>query len=135
MSRTTPDRMPRPPILLAAALLAIAGAATAQSTHVAAQSSTDTAQSTTDTAPSTNEPAPPTARTTVQADADADARVDRYCIRETGSRIPVARKAGTDGERKACTRGRGRVYTRQDIDASGRVDLADALRALDTSIR
>ncbi len=97
--------------LLTAALLAFVGAASAQSTVDA------------------------TAETKVQAEAKADAKVDRYCIRETGTRIPVARKADSDQDRKACTAGRGRVYTRQDIDATGRVDLADALRALDPSIR
>ncbi len=98
-------------LLLATALLAFAGAASAQSTVDA------------------------TADTKIQAEAKADAKVDRYCIRETGTRIQPARRANSEADQKACTAGRGRVYTRQDIDATGRVDLADALRAMDPSIR
>lgn len=100
-------------LLPAIALLALAGAASAQSTTDASAN----------------------AESKLQAEAKADAKVDRYCIQETGTRIKATGKANTDAQRKACTAGRGRVYTRQDIDATGRVDLADALRALDPSIR
>ena len=71
----------------------------------------------------------------LKAQAAADAKVDRFCIQQTGTRIPVARKASSEQDQKRCVAGRGRVYTRDDINATGRVDLADALRALDPSIR
>lgn len=96
--------------LLTIALLAVAGAASAQGNTA-------------------------TAQTKMQAEAAADAKVDRFCIRDTGSRIPVARRADSDKDRKSCVASQGRVYTRQDIDASGRADLGQALRALDPSIR
>lgn len=58
---------------------------------------------------------------------------DRHCLRYTGSRIqPRAQKDGKDGS--ACTMAAGRSYTRDDLDRTGEVDLADALRRLDTSI-
>jgi len=53
---------------------------------------------------------------------------DRHCMRETGSHI-VGR------HRKACLAADGRAYTREDIDVTGAVDLADALRRLDPSVR
>ncbi len=74
-----------------------------------------------------------------QADATAsNAPGDRIaeqtpsnCLRYTGSRIRTAdRKTG-----KAACGGPGRAYGRDDIDRTGRVDLADALRHLDPSIR
>lgn len=83
-----------------------------------------------------------------------DARVaardlhDRHCLRHTGSRVhmrTVARTAdaGTDASvangraasRRDCLAVNGRVYSRDDIDRTGRVDIGDALRALDPAIR
>jgi hypothetical protein len=95
-------------LLLASALLAFAGAASAQSFE---------------------------ADSKVQAEAKADAEVERYCIKETGTRIKQAARAESDKSRRDCVAGGGRVYTRSDIETTGRVDLADALRALDPSIR
>ncbi len=77
------------------------------------------------------EPAPP-ARDVVPATAAAERdtdTVDRHCLRETGTRI----RART-GERR-CTAFAGRVWTRDDLDRTGRTDVADALRTLDVSIR
>lgn len=64
----------------------------------------------------------------------ADERTDdRYCLRATGSRI--VERDNARGVRR-CTVASGRVYSRDDLDrAGGAVDLADALRRLDTSIR
>jgi hypothetical protein len=65
-----------------------------------------------------------------------------FCLRSTGTRIaPRARAsdrdadAGATNKRPNCVAGNGRVYTRRDIDTTGAVDLADALRMLDPSIR
>ena len=55
--------------------------------------------------------------------------VDRHCVRETGSHIRLR------GERRACTPFAGRVWTRDDLDRTGEVDIASALRRLDVSIR
>lgn len=67
----------------------------------------------------------------------ADKRADRYCVRATGSRI-VMRDSAT-GEvpdfDKRCLALGGRVYSREDIERTGEVDLADALRKLDPAIR
>lgn len=69
---------------------------------------------------------------------------ERFCLSQTGTRINTrARLAAADANAKAgakvdrhhCALGPGRVYTRDDINMTGRVDLADALRALDPSIR
>lgn len=71
-------------------------------------------------------PAPPN----VARDADR-ADIDAHCLRETGSRIrlrdraPAARCHGFAA---------GRAYTREDLDRTGEVDIADALRRLDPAI-
>jgi len=59
---------------------------------------------------------------------------DRFCIRETGSRITAARNARSKRAEQECTTGGGRVYTREDIDRTGSADIKDALRRLDPSI-
>lgn len=78
-------------------------------------------------------------------DADAINPPDRpathpFCLRTTGTRIPPkARQIDTnrDGkpDRVACVPANGRVYTRYDLETTGAIDLADALRHLDPSIR
>ena len=60
---------------------------------------------------------------------------DRFCIRETGSRVTAARNARSRRAEQECMTGGGRVYTREDIERTGSVDLRDALRRLDPSIR
>lgn len=73
---------------------------------------------------------------------------DRHCLRHTGSRVhmrTVARAADADADasvangraasRRDCLAVNGRVYSRDDIDRTGRVDIGDALRALDPAIR
>ncbi len=75
-----------------------------------------------------------------QADATAsNAPGDRIadqtpsnCLQYTGSRIRTAdRKSG----KPACAQGPGRAYGRDDLDRTGQVDIADALRHLDPSIK
>lgn len=60
---------------------------------------------------------------------------DRFCIRETGSRITASRNARSKRAEQECVTGGGRVYTREDIDRTGSADIRDALRRLDPSIR
>ena len=67
---------------------------------------------------------------------------DRFCVRQTGTRInsriraaAATTQGGAKSDRQHCALGPGRSYTRDDINMTGRVDLADALRALDPSIR
>lgn len=76
----------------------------------------------------------PAAETTEAPAIAADERTDdRFCLRATGSRI--VERANARGVRR-CTVASGRVYSRDDLDrAGGAVDIADALRRLDPSIR
>ena len=69
-------------------------------------------------------------------DADRDDSVvaktrptERSCVQQTGSRIPNRNQAGK------CNGEAGNSYTREELLGTGRVDIGDALRALDTSIR
>ncbi|QSX76473.1 hypothetical protein HIV01_008375 [Lysobacter arenosi] len=117
------------PTLIAACLLASSFAVSAQS------------------APATQATAPAQADTQLAAQADfgqADATASNVpgdklaeqapynCLQYTGSRIRTAdRKTG----KPACAQGPGRSYGRDDLDRTGQVDIADALRRLDPSIK
>lgn len=61
----------------------------------------------------------------VAEDARASAR-QADCLRLTGTRIrpPAGR----------CASGPGRVYSREELDRTGAIDLSDALRRLDPSL-
>ncbi len=58
---------------------------------------------------------------------------DRFCIRETGSRITATRSRSRKSD-DDCVNAAGRVYTREDIERTGSADVRDALRRLDPSI-
>ncbi|HEY4555015.1 MAG TPA: hypothetical protein VIG68_01070 [Lysobacter sp.] len=63
-----------------------------------------------------------------------------FCLRSTGSMIaprsrPLSASAASRASRPSCIPAAGRVYTRHDLDSTGAVDIADALRRLDPSIR
>jgi hypothetical protein len=62
---------------------------------------------------------------------------DRHCLRSTGSRIVASEnlRAEKDKKPQRCVNAFGRVYTAEDLDRSGQMNIADALRSLDTSIR
>jgi hypothetical protein len=85
------------------------------------------------------------ASATVQADATADSPgLDRKCLRHTGSLITASQNEKGDRAHRAdksarkgdqCANANGRAYTREEIDRTGAVDLADALRRLDPAIR
>lgn len=90
---------------------------------------------------------PPAASAPQAPEAAADARrdvADRFCLRETGSRVMAHRHAqavrarGNDRAQAAapdCVAASGRSYSREDLDRTGSVDAADALRRLDPAIR
>lgn len=109
-------------------LIAVSGVAAAQTVTVTNEAGQI---ETTRTEPAAT---PDQAATAGQASAEASAKT---CLRSTGSRIVEARnlRAQREGKPQQCTNAAGRVYTREDLDRSGYVDLGDALRALDTSIR
>lgn len=70
---------------------------------------------------------------------DDNARVsDRNCLRHTGSRITsqanARAEARKDGSKRQCAPLSGRSYTREDLDRTGAIDIADALRRLDPSV-
>lgn len=74
-------------------------------------------------------------------DVDATPQIDRNCLTRTGSRI-VARDSTTRSTRERnekfagrCVPANGRVYSREDIERTGEVDIANALRKLDPAIR
>jgi hypothetical protein len=107
--------------LLAALLVACCGTAAAQTVTVSRDTGeTETMQTSVAEAspPQTEEPA-------------------RTCLRSTGSRIVASRNLRAEKDRKpqGCAVAAGRVYTAEDFDRSGHLNLADALRSLDTSIR
>ena len=64
----------------------------------------------------------------LQRAAQRDA--DRNCMRYTGTRILPRNKPARE-----CIPRHGSVYTREDLDRTGEVDIGQALRKLDTSIR
>jgi hypothetical protein len=107
-------------LLLAALLTASAGTAAAQTVTITRESGeTDTVQTAETSAPA---PAPQSARN---------------CMRHTGSRIVAAQnmRAEKEGKPQRCASGPGRVYSSEELDRTGHINLADALRSLDPSIR
>ncbi|MCK9194128.1 MAG: hypothetical protein M0P19_09690 [Nevskia sp.] len=70
------------------------------------------------------DPTPEGSDTTSKA---AEAEKKPNCLQETGSRI---RRSG-----KGCVPFAGRVYSREELESTGRNQTADALRLLDPSIR
>lgn len=69
---------------------------------------------------------------TAAARARQDAHVDRFCPSETGTRI---RTRKVDAQGRCTSAVSGRVYTQDDLRATGQTDIANALRMLDPSIR
>lgn len=114
MSRMTRHRSPIA-LCLAVVLAATAFGASAQQAAPLAQAPVETSTD---------------AQTQPSAD-QKQARVDdSHCLRQTGSRIRTADRTG----RTDC-RNIGRAYDRDQLDRTGRVNLADALRSVDPSIR
>lgn len=56
---------------------------------------------------------------------------DAYCLRHTGSRV-IQR---TDNRKtRTCANAIGRAYNRDDLDRTGEINIADALRKLDPAV-
>lgn len=115
------------PLLLACLLATVAFAASAQ-TATSSVGVDASARATTD------------ANTDARFDANATPQIDRNCLRQTGSRIVAnvnATRSASDRSDKRgqrCVAANGRVYSREDIDRTGEVGIADALRKLDPAI-
>lgn len=88
------------------------------------------------------QPAPASDTTAAtQTDAKKPPMSDAYCLRRTGTRITsraadkADANAATAGKSRTCSNGViGRAYTREDLDRTGDINLADALRKLDPAI-
>ena len=95
------------------------------------------------------EPQAAPAADTVAAEQADDAKKppmsDAYCLRHTGTRITnraadkaadkADANAATTRKSRTCSNGMiGRAYTRDDLDRTGDINLADALRKLDPAI-
>lgn len=86
------------------------------------------------------EPQPATAndaRIAAQDEAKKADASDAYCLRQTGTRIArraETRDARADGKKSRSCGAIGRAYTRADMDRTGEINIADALRKLDPSI-
>jgi hypothetical protein len=63
-----------------------------------------------------------------------DAKVARFCLRETGTHIR-RRAPHADGRPSCPSLQSGRVYTQDDLRMTGEIDVAEALRRLDPAIR
>ena len=118
-----------PPLLLASVIAIVAFAASAQTlTTSVGVDATAQAQPDSDTSGD------------ARFDSNAKPEIDRNCLRQTGSRIVARGNATrsasdlTDKHGKRCVAASGRVYSREDIERTGEVDLADALRKLDPAI-
>ena len=68
--------------------------------------------------------------TAVQDEAKKHAVNDAHCLRHTGTRIT----SRADNRKMRTCSAIGRSYTREDLDRTGEVNLADALRKLDPAV-
>jgi hypothetical protein len=108
-------------LVLTAALLVLAFAASAQTAAPAPVEPAD--PQTTDTASAE------TSAKHDKADAKKDELAGRNCLQYTGSRLIRA-----DSKGRKCANATGRSYSKEDIDRTGAVDLLDALRRLDPAV-
>ena len=67
--------------------------------------------------------------------AAANAAADRFCLRQTGSHVHAIVKAGQKDSAVQCVNAPGRSYTRADLEGTGALTTAEALRRLDPSLR
>lgn len=74
---------------------------------------------------------PAATHATQVAEATPEPLSQRHCLRETGSRIVAHQNA--KGQ-KRCNALPGRAYTREDLDRTGHLNIADALRTLDPAV-
>lgn len=80
---------------------------------------------------------PTPATTAVQTPPVEGPQIANTCLQSTGSRITEAqnRRAVREGRAARCANAPGRSYSAEDLQRTGQVSLADALRSLDTGIR
>ena len=118
-------------LLLAGLLAGVAFAASAQSAGTTAPSTT------------VGKAVEPTSPNDVHSEGVARDLRDHTCLRETGSLITTtqnqrtlrtAQRQGQPTVEMKCANF-GRAYTQEDIRNTGAIDLADALRRLDPSVR
>lgn len=92
------------------------------------------------TAAAQTTPSPQTAPATDTPDVQTEATKkpeinDAYCLRHTGSRIlQRADNRKTDSRDTRACNAIGRAYNRDDLDRTGEVNIADALRKLDPAV-
>jgi hypothetical protein len=68
------------------------------------------------------------------ADQVNDDAAKPYCLQDTGSLITVRQNRQLAKPDKKCAPATGRSYSRRDLDRTGSINAADALRRLDPSI-
>ena len=59
---------------------------------------------------------------------------EAFCLRQTGSHLRSFTAKPHNERAVECANAPGRVYTREDIDRTGAINTADAIRRLDPSI-
>jgi pyruvate/2-oxoglutarate dehydrogenase complex dihydrolipoamide acyltransferase (E2) component len=110
-------------LVLGAALLSLAFAASAQTVAPAADAAAP------QTAAAAPAEAPVEASTNRNKTSAKDDAADHNCLKHTGSRLIRA-----DSKGRKCAMAAGRAYNRDDIDRTGAVGLQDALRRLDPAV-
>lgn len=80
-------------------------------------------------APTAVEPADPRA-----VDAANEASASRFCLQQTGSRITASQNGRLAKADRKCAPVTGHAYSRRDLERTGELTLADALRRLDPTI-
>ena len=95
---------------------------------------TAAAQTAPQTAPEQTTPAAEAA-TATQTEAKKPDMHDAYCLRHTGTRITSRTDPAGTRKGRACANAIGRSYTREELDRTGEINIADALRKLDPAIR
>ena len=59
---------------------------------------------------------------------------EAFCLRQTGSHLRSVTAKPHNERAVECANAPGRVYTREDIERTGAINTADAIRRLDPSI-
>lgn len=68
------------------------------------------------------------------ADAANEASVKPFCLQQTGSRITASQNRLVAPADRKCAPVTGHAYSRRDLERTGELTLADALRRLDPTI-
>ncbi|MBS0212051.1 MAG: hypothetical protein JSR26_02570 [Proteobacteria bacterium] len=73
-------------------------------------------------------------KTAATVSAADQKEADAFCLRETGTHVRSVTPKPHNDRAVECAGSPGRTYTREDIDRTGAINTADALRRLDPSI-